>query len=169
MLAVVNDGPEPLWEAPFARPLYVTVRRASELLGVPYWQMHGLSFVLETRYFGEKGGAPRVLLTSIDEFIRLRDEGEDARAVLAARKSFRGWSPYFGATGLAGGCARSAQPTLAAALVQPVFSQLVERAAGGGVSSCCCSTVRRTCSCRVRDGLPIGNRAHRSYLVPRAP
>jgi len=92
--AVVNDGPEPRWEAPVARPLYVTLRRASELLGVPYWQMHGLSFVLETRYFGEKGGAPRVLLTSIDEFIRLRDDGEDARAVLAARKDFRGWSPY---------------------------------------------------------------------------
>ncbi len=90
---VVNDGAEPRWEAPFARPLYVTLRRASELLGVPYWQMHGRSFVLETRYFGEKGGAPRVLLTSIDEFIRLRDEGEDARAVLAARKDFRGWSP----------------------------------------------------------------------------
>lgn len=35
-----------------------------------------------------------MLLTSIDEFIRLRDEGEDARAILAARKDFRGWSPY---------------------------------------------------------------------------
>jgi hypothetical protein len=74
--------------------MYVTFRRAAELLGLPYWQMHGLSFVLETRYFGEKGGAPRILLTSIDEFIRLRDEGEDARAVLAARKDFRGWSPF---------------------------------------------------------------------------
>lgn len=91
---MVNDGPEPRWEAPVARPLYVTLRRASELLGVPYWQVHGLSFLLETRYFGEKCGAPRVLLTSIDEFIRLRDEGEDAGAVLAARKDFRGWSPY---------------------------------------------------------------------------
>jgi hypothetical protein len=91
---VVNDGPEPRWEEPIARPLYVTFRRAAELLGVPYWQMHSLSFVLETRYFGEKGGAPRILLTSIDEFICLRDEGQDARAVLAARKDFRGWSPY---------------------------------------------------------------------------
>lgn len=89
----MNDGPEPRWEEPIVRPLYVTLRRAAELLDVPYWQMHGLAFVLETRYFGEKGGAPRVLLTSIDEFIRLRDEGEDARAVLAARKDFRGWSP----------------------------------------------------------------------------
>lgn len=91
---MVNDGPEPRWEEPIVRPLYVTLRRAGELLDMPYWQMHGLAFVLETRYFGEKGGAPRVLLTSIDEFIRLRDEGEDARAVLAARKDFRGWSPY---------------------------------------------------------------------------
>jgi hypothetical protein len=90
---MVNDGTEPRREAPMARPLYVTLRRASELLEVPCWQMHGLSFVLETRYFGEKGGAPRVLLTSIDEFIRLRDDGEDPRAVLAARKNFQGWSP----------------------------------------------------------------------------
>lgn len=90
----MNDGTEPRWEEPIVRPLYVTLRRAAELLDVPYWQMCGLSFVLETRYFGEKGGAPRVLLTSVDEFIRLRDEGENARAVLAARKDFRGWSPY---------------------------------------------------------------------------
>lgn len=90
----MNDGPEPRWEAPIARPLYVTLRRAAELLGVSYWQIHGLSFVLETRYFGDKGGAPRILLRSIDEFIRLRDEGQDARAVMAARKDFHGWLPH---------------------------------------------------------------------------
>jgi len=91
---MVNDGPEPRWEPPIVCPLYVTLRRASELLEVPYWKMHGLSFVLETRYFGDKGGAPRVLLTSIDEFIRLRDDGQDAQAVLAARNGFEGWSPF---------------------------------------------------------------------------
>ncbi len=74
----------------------MAARLKVESRDVPYWQMHGLSFVLETRYFGEKGGAPRVLLTSIDEFIRLREEGEDARALLAARKNFQGWSPYRG-------------------------------------------------------------------------
>lgn len=82
------------FEPPIVRPLYVTLTRASELLDVPYWKMHGLSFCLETRYFGEKGGAPRVLLSSIDEYIELRDSGQDAQAILSGRRGFTGWSPY---------------------------------------------------------------------------
>lgn len=90
----MNDGRESRWEPPIVQPMYVTLRRASELLDVPYWKMHGLSFVLDTRYFGERGGSPRVSMASIEEFIQIRDEGRDAAAVLGARKGFQGWSPY---------------------------------------------------------------------------
>lgn len=90
---MVNDRPEPRFEPPLVKPLYVTFRRASELLGEPYWQIPGLAYVLETRYFGERGGSPRILLSSIEEFIQLRDDGQDARQVLASRKHFNGWSP----------------------------------------------------------------------------
>lgn len=82
------------WEPPPVKPLYVTFSRAAELLNVPYWKIHGLSFCLDTRYFGEKGGAPRILLSSIEEFIELRDAGQDAQAILAARRGFTGWSPF---------------------------------------------------------------------------
>lgn len=91
---MVNEGTQPRWEPPIVRPLYVTLRRAAELLDVPYSKVRGLSFVMEMRYFGDEGGAPRILLSSIDEFIRLRDEGQDARTVMAERSGFQGWSPY---------------------------------------------------------------------------
>jgi len=90
---VVNEGTQPRWEQPIVRPLYVTLGRAAELLDVPYSKVRGLSFVMEMRYFGDEGGAPRILLSSIDEFIRLRDEGQDARAVMAERSGFQGWPP----------------------------------------------------------------------------
>lgn len=82
------------WEEPLAQPLYVTFRRAAELLDVSYDQVRGLSFVLDTRYFGERGGAPRISMASINEFLELREAGEDAQAVLASRTGFTGWSPY---------------------------------------------------------------------------
>lgn len=82
------------WEAPIAKPLYVTLSRAAEIMDVPYWKMHGLSFCLETRYFGQKGGAPRILLSSVEEFIELQEGGQDAQAILAQRRGFRGWSPF---------------------------------------------------------------------------
>lgn len=82
------------WEEPLPMPLYVTFSRAASILDVPYGKMHGLSFCLETRYFGEKGGAPRILFASLEEVIELRDAGEDAQAILAARRGFRGWRPF---------------------------------------------------------------------------
>lgn len=83
-----------LWEEPLAKPLYVTFRRAAELLGVPYWRMSGLAYVLDTRYFGEKGGAPRISLASIEEFIDIRDAGDDPAKVMASRRSRAGWDGF---------------------------------------------------------------------------
>lgn len=74
------------WEEPLAKPLYVTFTRAAELLDVPYWRMHRLGFVLETRYFGEKGGAPRISMASIEEFIDIREAGGDPVAVMEPRR-----------------------------------------------------------------------------------
>lgn len=74
------------WEEPLAKPLYVTVARAGELLDVPYSRMIYLAHLLETRYFGPKGGARRVSMRSIDEFLELREAGADPVKVLAARK-----------------------------------------------------------------------------------
>lgn len=74
------------WEEPLARPLYVTIARAAELLDVPYGRMIYLAHLLETRYFGQKGGARRISMKSIDEFLELREAGADPVKVLAARK-----------------------------------------------------------------------------------
>lgn len=82
------------WEPPLAKPLYVTSNRAAELLDVPYWKIWGLSFSLERRFFGEKGGAPRILLASIEEFIELRDAGEDAGEIMRRRRGFNGVTLY---------------------------------------------------------------------------
>lgn len=82
------------WEPPLAKPLYVTSNRAAELLDVPYWKIWGLAFCLERRFFGEKGGAPRILLTSIEEFIELRDAGEDAQEIMRRRRDFNGATLY---------------------------------------------------------------------------
>lgn len=82
------------WEPPIVKPLYVTYNRAAELLGVSYWKIWNLSFCLETRYFGERGGAPRILLASIEEFIELRDSGEDAETILRERRTYGSWGRY---------------------------------------------------------------------------
>lgn len=82
------------WELPLAKPLYVTSSRAAELLDVPYWKIWGLSFCLERRFFGDKGGAPRILLASIEEFIELRDAGEDALEIMRRRRDFNGVTLY---------------------------------------------------------------------------
>lgn len=77
---------EPRWEEPLARPLYVTLRRAAELVDMPYERMIYAAYLLETRRFGPDGGARRVSMRSIDEFLELRETGADPLRVLAARR-----------------------------------------------------------------------------------
>lgn len=80
------------WEEPLAKPLYVTFRRAADLLDVSYERMRYLSYLLDTPHFGENGSTPRVSMASIDEFIAIRDAGEDPFHVLAVRKRNSEWN-----------------------------------------------------------------------------
>lgn len=73
---------EPRWEPPMAEPLYVTLRRAAEILDLPYWKVWDLTFCLDARYFGEMGGATRVSLASVKEYVELVEAGQNARQVL---------------------------------------------------------------------------------------
>lgn len=83
------------FEEPLVKPLYITMSRAAELLDVPYWKIQGLSFCIGRRYFGPEGGAPRLLLTAVEEYMQLRDAGQDAARIMSARQGVtNGWSSY---------------------------------------------------------------------------
>lgn len=79
------------FEPPLVKPLYITLHRAAEILGVPYHRMQSLSFRLGRVYFGPGGGAPRVLLSKVEELKAYADAQAQPPEAPEPSIANRGW------------------------------------------------------------------------------